>query len=65
MTTSNLVNFPIFFHPSPLGTIRFLTSGIRVVNLGMGEYCDLREILKELWHMDNEVLEKVKALAKS
>ena len=57
--------FPYYSHQSPLGTIRFLTSGIRVVNLGMGEYCDLCEILKELWHMDNEVLEKVKALAES
>ena len=57
--------FPYYSHQSPLGTIRFLTSGIRVVNIGMGEYCDLREILKELWHMDNEVLEKVKTLAES
>ena len=57
--------FSYFFHPSPLGSTRFLTSGIRVFDLEMGEYCDLHEILKEFWHMVDEILEKVKALAKS
>ncbi|KAL0016336.1 hypothetical protein SO802_003405 [Lithocarpus litseifolius] len=57
--------FPYYSHPSSLGTTKFLTSGIKVVNFEMGEYCDLREILKELRHMVNEVLEKFKALIES
>ena len=44
--------------------MRFLTSGIRAVDLETGEY-DWQEILKDLQKMVNEVLEKVKALAES
>ena len=44
--------------------MRFLTSGIIVVDLETGEY-DWQEILKDLQKMVNEVLEKVKALAES
>ena len=62
-----LSQFPYNFHqspynsyPSPLGTTRFLTFGIRAVDLDTGEY-DQQENLK----MVNEVLEKVKALIES
>ena len=56
----NPLPFPYNSHQSPLGTTGFLTSGIRAIDLEMGEY-DLQEILK----MVNEVLEKVKALTES
>ena len=56
--------FPYNFYLSPLGTTRFLTSGIRVVDLETDEY-DRQEILKDLQQMVDEVLEKVKALAES
>ena len=60
----NSHQFPYNFYPSPLGTTRFLTSGIRVVDLEKGEY-DWQEILKDLQQMMDEVSEKVKALAES
>ena len=44
--------------------MRFLTSGIRAVDLETGEY-DQQEILKDLQQMVNEVSKKVKALAES
>ena len=56
----NSHKFPYNSYSSPLGTSRFLTFGIRAVDLEMGEY-DQQEILK----MVNEVLEKVKALIES
>ena len=56
--------FPYNFYLSPLGTTRFLTSGIRVVDLETDEY-DRQEILKDLQQMVDEVSEKVKAFAKS
>ena len=49
---------------SPLGTSRFPTFGIKVVDLKMGEY-DRQEILKDLQQMVNEVSEKVKVLVES
>ena len=60
----NFHQFPYNFYPSPLGTTKFLTSGIRVVDLETGEY-DRQEILKDLQQMVDEVSEKVKALAES
>ena len=44
--------------------IRFLTSGIRYVNVKMGDY-DLREILKELRQMVNKVSKKFKVFSES
>ena len=60
----NSYQFPYNFYLSPLGTTRFLTSGIRVVDLEIDEY-DRQEILKDLKQMVDEVSEKVKAFAKS
>ena len=60
-------NFHQFFdnsYPSPLGTTKFLTSGIRVIDLKMDE-CNRRELWKELWQMVNKVSEDVKALYES
>ena len=51
----------IHFHTLCIG---FLTSGIKYVNVKMGDY-DLREILKELRQMMNEVSKKVKVFSKS
>ena len=62
-----LSQFPYNSHQSPynsytsqLGTSRFLTFGIRAIDLEMGEY-DQQEILK----MVNEVSKKIKALIES
>jgi len=44
--------------------MRFLTSGIRYVNVKMGDY-DLREILKELRQMVNKVSKKFKVFSES
>ena len=51
----------IHFHTLRIG---ILTSGIKYVNVKMGDY-DLREILKELRQMMNEVSKKVKVFSKS
>ena len=56
----NSHQFPYNSYPSPLGTTKFLTFGIRAVNLEKGEY-DWQEILK----MVKEVSEKVKGLTES
>ena len=49
---------------SPLGTTRFLTFGIRAVDLDMDE-CDQRELWKELWQMVNKVSKDIKTLYES
>ena len=51
----------IHFHTLRIG---ILTSGIKYVNVKMGDY-DLREILKELRQMMNEVSKKVKVFSES
>ena len=51
----------IHFHTLRIG---FLTSCIKYINVKLGDY-DLREILKELWQMMNEVSKKVKVFSKS
>ena len=60
----NSHQFPYTLYPSPLGTFRFLTVGIRAIDLDTGEY-DRQEILKDLQQMVNEVSKKVKALVES
>ena len=50
---------PYNSHSIPLGTTRFLTFGIKAVNLETDEY-DRQEILKDLQQMENEASEKVK-----
>ena len=67
----NSYQFPYNFYPSPLGTTRFLTSGIRAVDLEMSD-CDQRKLWKEIKQMVNKVskdvkdiLENVKALVES
>ena len=54
--------FPYNLYPSPLGTTRFLTSGIRAVDLEMSN-CDRRKLLKEIQQMVNKVLEDVKGIS--
>ena len=56
----NSHQFPYNSHQSPLGTTKFLTIGIRAIDLETDEY-DQQEILK----MVNEVSDKVKALTES
>ena len=67
----NSHRFPHNFYPSPLGTTRFLTSGIRAIDF-VTSNCDRRKLLKEIQQMVNKVSkdvkdisEKVKALVES
>ena len=46
-------------YPSPLGTSRFLTFGIKAVDLKTGN-CDQRKLLNEIQQMLNKALEDVK-----
>ena len=52
----------LLFHNLYSYSSRFLSFGIRAINLKMEKYCDRREILKELQQMVNEVSKKVKAM---
>ena len=56
-------SFPYNSHQSPLGTIGFLTSGIRAVDLETSN-CDQRKLLKEIQQMLNKALEEVKDISK-
>ncbi|XP_050255254.1 receptor-like protein 19 [Quercus robur] len=58
------MGYIVFKIGKPHWLVRFLTSGIKYVNVKMGDY-DLREILKELRQMMNEVSKKVKVFSKS
>ena len=55
--------FPYNSHQSPLGTTRFLTSGIKAVDLETSN-CDQRKILKKIQGMLNKALEEAKDISK-
>ena len=59
-----LSQFPYNSYPSSLGTIKFLTIGIQVIDLDTDER-DRRELWKELRQMVNKVSENVKVLYES
>ena len=59
----NFLQFPYNSYPSSLGTIGFLTSGIRAVDLETSD-CDRRKLWKEVRKMLNKVSEDVKDISK-
>ena len=58
-----LSQFPYNSYPSPLGTSRFLTSGIRAIDSETSN-CDQRKLLKEIQQMLNKALKEVKDISK-
>ena len=56
-------SFPYNSHQSPLGTIGFLTNGVKAVDPKTSN-CDQRKLLKELQEMLNKALEEAKDISK-
>ena len=54
--------FPYNSHQSPLGTTRFLTSGIRAVDPKTSN-CDQRKLLKKIQGLLNKALEEAKGIS--
>ena len=56
-------SFPYNSHQSPLGTIGFLTNGVKAVDPKTSN-CDQRKLLKKIQGMLNKALEEAKGISK-